>query len=413
MITFKRCEPFPGSRPCLNHEVQLEEYRKDVKALIKALINGGPGRPAVRFWGSWNEPDSIGTALFTQPGKAAYLWGETQRAAEEAGCKHHCTVVAGEFQEYGNHHKYIATYQKTILAAERKHKFPVEVKPTTWGFHDYQDLLQIKGVYEKGHEVLANYANPEAQGYVRATKKLFRNAHVWATEQGVLLQNSKTETSLYMHPELQRLAAKDFLRLSRPSEHIEWAYYYLYHGPSKASREAPQHEHEFDSALLPGEDVTEEGHHPAEDPRQAYCVLALGLEGCPATSKTQAAIASTITPSAGTVSLDVNPEGLATQYTIEYGTTEAYGKTTTTTAVTNENGEQSETVTLSGLNACTTYHYQAEAENEVNEVEKAPGLGGDKTFTTSGECEVAGEVEIEFLGMPIPTVGGTRISLIL
>ena len=248
--------------------------------------------------------------------------------------------------------------------------------------HDYNDLEQVKGVKEGDKEVLGNYVNKEAQGFVQQTKKLYRTAHIWLTEQGVLLQTGEVSTRLYQKPELQRLAAQDFLRLGRPSEHIEWAYYYLYHGPTAAR--ILENKYEFDSALLPGEGVTEEDRHPAENPRQAYCVLALGLEGCPATSKTQAAIASTITPSAGTISLDVNPEGLATKYMIQYGTTEAYGKTTTATAVANENGEQSETVTLSGLEECTTYHYQAEAENAGNEGK--PGLGGDKTFQTEGRC---------------------------
>ncbi len=387
-ITLKRCEPVPGSNPCPNHEVRLEEYRNDAKKLMKTLIKGNSERPAVRLWGSWNEPDSAGTALQSDPSgaqKAAYLWGETQRAVEEAGCKHHCTVVAGEFQEYSHHHGYIANYQNAIITAERKHKFPVEVKPTTWGFHDYKDLEHVKGIKEKGTEVLGNYINSEAKDYVRVTRQRFRSAHIWATEQGVLLQDSVKPTPLFIQPELQRLAAKDFLRLNRPAEHIEWAYYYLYHGPSATVIHAKPHA--FDSALLQGEGVTEEDGHPAENPRQAYCVLVLGLEGCPAASTTRAAVVSTITSSSGTVSLAVNPEGLATKYLVEYGTTEAYGKTTTATTVANENGEQGETANLSGLEPCTTYHYQAEAENEVNEKEGKPGLGGDEIFKT--DCAAA------------------------
>ncbi len=210
-ITLKRCEPIPGSDPCPKHEAGLEEYRKDARTLMKTLINGNSERPAVRLWGSWNEPDSAGTTLQHDPSgaqKAAYLWGETQRAADEVGCRHYCTVVAGEFQEYSNHHEYIANYQKTIIEAERTHKFPVAVKPTTWGFHDYKDLEQVKGVNEKGAEVLGDYVNSGAQGYVRATKERFHSAHIWATEQGVLLQQSERQTRLFMHPELQRLAAK-------------------------------------------------------------------------------------------------------------------------------------------------------------------------------------------------------------
>ena len=90
-----------------------------------------------------------------------------------------------------------------------------------------------------------------------------------------------------------------------------------------------------------------------------------------------------MTSEGGTVSLIVNPNGLATHYLIEYGTTEAYGKTTSASALADDNGKQSETVSLSGLEPCTTYHYQAEAENKANEEEKMPGFGGDKTFKTN------------------------------
>jgi hypothetical protein len=83
-----------------------------------------------------------------------------------------------------------------------------------------------------------------------------------------------------------------------------------------------------------------------------------------------------------TATLSVDPVGLPTKYSIEYGTTTAYEHTTTPAAVTNENGTQSETVPLTGLEPCTTYHYQAEAENEDDE--ESPSLGGDKTFTTHG-----------------------------
>jgi hypothetical protein len=165
-----------------------------------------------------------------------------------------------------------------------------------------------------------------------------------------------------------------------PSEHIEWAYYYLYNGPSKVAIEQAKGKI-FDSALLPGEGVTEEDEHPAENPRQAYCVLALNdKEGCSVEVITKAAISSTITSSEGTVSLDVNPQGQTATYFLEYGTTSEYGYTTSATSVANENGTQSETVALSGLEPCTTYHYQAEAENEANK--GTPSLGGDETFTT-------------------------------
>ena len=384
-ITLRECEPTPEESTCPTKRAPtLGEYYNHAKALMKALINGNAERPAVRLWGSWNEPDHNGNAFHKDPQgpiTAAYLWGETERAAEEAGCHHQCTVVAGEFAAYLEHHDYVKKYETTIIGAERRHHFPAKVKPRVWGMHDYTDLEDIKGVKDGDKEVLGNYVNKESQGFVRQTKELYRSAHVWLTEQGVILQNETKETPLYNNPVLQRLAAQDFLRLGSPSEHTEWVYYYLYYGPTAAT--VAKKPHAFDSALLPGEGVTEEAHHPAENPRQAYCVLALGeKEGCPATAITKPAVTGTTTSSASTVSLTVNPKGLSTNYNVEYGTTTAYGQTTTSSAVTNENGEQSETATLSGLEPCTTYHYQAEAENEANG--GTPGLGGDQTFTTDG-----------------------------
>ncbi len=335
LITLRECEPTPEESTCPTKKAPtLEaEYYNHAKALIKALVNGTSETPSGRLWGSWNEPYHNGNSFHTIFMTAAYLWGETQRAAESAGCNHHCTVVAGEFAAYLEHHEYVNKYETTIIQAERKHHFPVKVKPHDWGMHDYNDLEQVKGIKEGSKEVLGNFVNKEAQGFVRQTKKLYSSAHIWLTEQGVRLQTGKGSTRLYLKPVLQGLAAQDFLRLGRPSEHIEWAYYYLYRGPAKwtpgpaeteseRERHEKEHEHTFDSALLPGESVTEEGGHPAENPRQAYCVLALNdKEGCPAGTATRAAVSGTITTGAGTVSLDVNPQGQSTTYFIEYGTT--------------------------------------------------------------------------------------------
>jgi hypothetical protein len=395
LITLRECEPTPEEKTCpAKKGPTLGEYYIHAKVLIKALLNGTSEMPSVRLWGSWNEPDHVGNAFHKDPQgpiTAAYLWGETQRAAESAGCNHHCTVVAGEFAAYLGHHHYVSEYERTIIRAERNHRFPVRVKPHDWGMHDYNDLEQVKAVKEGDKEVLGKYVNKEVQKFAEKTKELYSSAHIWLTEQGVLLQNEK-ETPLYNDALLQKLAAQDFLRLGRPSEHTEWVYYYLYSGPNAATVAAKPHA--FDSALLPGEGVTEEAGHPAENPRQAYCVLALNdKEGCPATTGTEAAVTSTVSSSAGTVTLDVNPGGSPTDYYIEYGKTTAYGHSTSSTAVTNEYGEQSETVALSGLEPCTTYHYQAEAENEAND--GIPGIGGDRVFTTGGCKEKEKEEEEE------------------
>jgi hypothetical protein len=193
----------------------------------------------------------------------------------------------------------------------------------------------------------------------------------------LLQDGSKKTPPPYGHPEVQRLAAQDFLRLGRSAEHFEWAYYYLYEGPTKDAMLAQgEGTHLFDSALLEGEGV-----HEKQEPREAYCVLALGDNaGCPAKGLTKMPVADTVTASAGTVLVDVYPEGLPTKYVVEYGTATAYGGTTASAEVTNSVGDQSETVSLSGLESCKTYHYQVEVENEANE--GTLGLGGDQTFKT-------------------------------
>ena len=293
-ITLGRCEPTsesfktattipcpePGKKPKVPG---LDEYRTDAKRLMKAFVNGKSEEPAVRFWGAWNEPDVGATSLHTHPAgatKAAYLWGEAQLAADEVGCAHHCDVVAGEFKEYGKDHEYIAQYEEAIVRGLRKGKFPVKSAPHFWGLHDYSDLYKVQITAEKGKEVLGNYMNREARGFAQHTRGMasFRSDHIWLSEQGVLLQ-FKEPTRLYGHTELQRLSAQDFLRLGRSSEHFERAYYYLYEGPTekRLTEQGGKYKHEFDSALAHGEGVHEE-----QEPREAYCVLALGdSNGCP------------------------------------------------------------------------------------------------------------------------------------
>jgi hypothetical protein len=377
-ITLRKCEPEPESYtsatqiPCPEKQPTYKEYRASVKTLMETLIHGNSERSAVRLWGSWNEPEHSKSPLESDPSgarKAAYLWGETQRAVEEAGCDHHCTVVAGEFSEFDPHHLYIERYEEDILHAERKHRFPTGVKPHVWGMHDYADLLHVHGKKQSGKETLGSYRNTEAHGFIEQTKKMYRSAHVWLSEQGVLLETQFGKTTLEKDSKLQPLAAEDFLRLGRASEHVEWDYYYEYRGPSEPEQ--------FDSGLLSGN-----GKEP-EDWRPAYCILVLGdKEGCPPKATTEPAVAGTTTANSSTVLLTVDPRGLSTNYFIEYGTTTSYGQITAATAVANPVGAQSETVTLDELEPCTTYHYQAEAENSDNE--GAPSFGGDETFTSGG-----------------------------
>jgi alpha-tubulin suppressor-like RCC1 family protein len=370
----------PG-QPC--KETGISSYEAHVKELIAGLMKLHKEKsaiPAVTVYGAWNEPDlnkpTEQDPLYKNAKRAALFWKAGRAILRQVGCS--CTMVAGEFSEDDGYiNKYLSTIQKNHSLWPGK--------PHIWGFHDYEDLERY----------YSHPYNSYAEAFIKKIKRL-GGSHVWLSEQGVMLQNGGEETKLDDSSQAedatrQRDAAKDFLKLggvhlAKELSRVELVDYYLYKGPTAATLAEPGKEHAFDSALLAGTGVTQERGHPVEDPRQAYCVLALGLEGCPAVAKTEAAVSSTITSTAGTVALAVNPEGAATKYLVEYGTSEAYGKTTAATAVANENGEQSETAAVSGLVPCTTYHYQAEAENKTNEEDKRPGLGGDKTFKT--QCSV-------------------------
>ncbi len=359
-------------KPCPAGDIpSARAYGEDIRTLLKSLKKSHEREPevipAIRIWGAWNEPDFHSASkydpLYKHPEKAALLWKRGRAILKELGCN--CTMVAGEFAEYDG---YIERYKHAIL---HNHSYWPR-KPHVWGFHDYHDLAHVSAQYPE----LTEYASD----FVKTMSKGTGHPRIWLSEQGVELNNGETSTSLAQGEgadELQRLAAHDFLHLHTVSElYIEVADYYLYWGPSKEEEEK-KHD-KFDSGLLNGKEKSAE----AQNPREAYCVIALGEESCPPATTTKAPVAGTTTSDASTVSLTVNPGGLSTKYLVEYGSNTAYGHTTTKTSVVNDTGTQSETVGLSGLEACTTYHYQAEAESSVNE--GAPSVGGDQTFTTGG-----------------------------
>lgn len=354
-------------------EPHMVTYEKEIKAIItevKRLYKEKPTViPTVTLWGAWNEPDLRTKAeenpLAKNAKRTALFWKKARSILSQTGCS--CTMLAGEFAEDDG---YIGEYAATI---QHNRSF-WSGYPHVWGFHDYHDL---ENYYDHPH-------NSYAEAFLKKLGRRLHNPRIWFSEQGAALQNGESKTNLDNSSESedtkrQREAAKDFLRLSgthlaKEQSRVEVVNYYLYKGPTKNEEQEKEEPYAFDSALLPGEGIEEE-KHPAENPRPAYCVLALGLEGCPAKAITHGAVPGSTTSTGGAVSLTVNPNGLATNYFVEYGTTEAYGKTTSVTALANDNGKQSVTATLSGLEACTTYHYQAEAENKVNEEEKSRVLG--------------------------------------
>jgi len=87
--------------------------------------------------------------------------------------------------------------------------------------------------------------------------------------------------------------------------------------------------------------------------------------------------ASTITEVHATLNGVVNPNGVATKYYFEYGTTISYGKKTTETSAGSGTANLNENATVTGLTAKTTYHYRVVATNANGTTD-----GEDKTFYT-------------------------------
>jgi hypothetical protein len=80
-----------------------------------------------------------------------------------------------------------------------------------------------------------------------------------------------------------------------------------------------------------------------------------------------------------TLNGSVNPRGTSTQYYFKYGTTTAYGKTTSEGSAGSGHGSLGESATVA-LEPGTTYHYRIVAHSEGGAVE-----GADQTFTTQDE----------------------------
>jgi hypothetical protein len=107
------------------------------------------------------------------------------------------------------------------------------------------------------------------------------------------------------------------------------------------------------------------------------CVAATATAAGPPAATTGEA--SAITSNSATVAGSVNPNGLSTTYTFQYGTTTGYGLQTD--AITLDAGTDPQAVSraLTGLHAGTTYHYRLLATNSAGTT-----VGADATFATAG-----------------------------
>jgi 6-phosphogluconolactonase (cycloisomerase 2 family) len=87
--------------------------------------------------------------------------------------------------------------------------------------------------------------------------------------------------------------------------------------------------------------------------------------------------ASNVTQATATLTGTVNPNGSATTFYFQYGTSTAYGSTTTTQSAGSDTSNHSESASVSGLLPGTTYHFRIVAKNAGGTSD-----GGDMTFTT-------------------------------
>ncbi len=93
--------------------------------------------------------------------------------------------------------------------------------------------------------------------------------------------------------------------------------------------------------------------------------------------------ASAITATGASVAGRINPNGQATTYHFEYGTSIAYGSSTPQTSAGSGSSDSSVSASLTGLRPHTTYHYRLVATSSV-----ATTNGSDRSFTTRGPSPV-------------------------
>ena len=119
-----------------------------------------------------------------------------------------------------------------------------------------------------------------------------------------------------------------------------------------------------------------------------------GLDRAPTTGTGSA---SSVTGSAATLNGTVNPNGSETSYRFEYGTSNSYGSTTSTTPVGSDSSVHSFSVPVSSLLAGTTYHFRIVATNPYG-----TRAGADNIFKTgAGSPPPEDTVAPHSVGLPV------------
>ncbi|MBK7213181.1 MAG: hypothetical protein IPH88_07790 [Bacteroidales bacterium] len=109
--------------------------------------------------------------------------------------------------------------------------------------------------------------------------------------------------------------------------------------------------------------------------------------------------ATAVTGTSATINGTVNPNGLATTYNFEYGTTTSYGYTTTVTSAGSGTAAVSVSANLTGLIGGTPYHYRIVATNT-----DGTSTGTDLTFTPG--AAIVTTTAISAITMATATSGG-------
>lgn len=142
-----------------------------------------------------------------------------------------------------------------------------------------------------------------------------------------------------------------------------------------------------------GGTLTVSGNHTYNSPPGSYSVRVQLTDDSPGTFIGMSGSMATVgagKPSAVTLGANgvriggatltgaVTPNGGATTYSFQYGTTSAYGAVTRSASAGKGNTSQGVSASLSGLTPDTTYHYRVVATNA-----EGTAVGPDQTFTTS------------------------------
>ena len=106
--------------------------------------------------------------------------------------------------------------------------------------------------------------------------------------------------------------------------------------------------------------------------------LAITVTAAGAAPTVTTAAASAITTAGATLNGSVNPNGLATTYYFQYGTTTTYGSQTASTSAGSGTAAVNVNAAITGLTAGTLYHFRLVATNSAGTTN-----GADLTFTTS------------------------------